>query len=138
MVRAHYKKVLLVAPDVIPHQLNTNLKNLKHISNLNYVFPSIFDYNPEIIIFDYDFTGSDFEKIIRRIKFNRFYQNLKIYCYKNHMDTKTESLLKVLGVEQLIYNKDLSKQLKKKSFINYLGGFLDFTIFKKMSNLSVK
>jgi hypothetical protein len=34
MVRAHFKKVLLVAPDIFLDWLLTDYKNLKHISTI--------------------------------------------------------------------------------------------------------
>ncbi len=113
MIRTRFKKVLLVAPDVFPGQLLTGNKNVKHIAAISGIFPSIFELNPNVIIFDYDYVGADIEKVLRRIKINRFYDKLKICCYKARPNEKTDSLLKALGVDHLFYQEDILKAQKK-------------------------
>jgi hypothetical protein len=77
MIRTRFRKVLLVAPDIFPDELLTGYKNVKHIAAISGIFPSIFEMNPNVIIFDYDFIGNDIEKVLRRIKINRFYDKVK-------------------------------------------------------------
>ena len=77
MIRTRFKKVLLVAPDIFPDQLLTDCKDVKHIQAVSCIFPSLFELNPNLIILDCDYVGSDIEKIIRRIKINKFYNKLK-------------------------------------------------------------
>ena len=115
MIRTRFKKILLVAPDVVPDQLLTDYKNVKHITTLAGIFPGIFELNPNIIVFDYDYVASDIEKIIRRIKMNKFYNKLKICCYKSTHNTQTDELLKALGVDEVIYREDLAHSSKSKT-----------------------
>jgi hypothetical protein len=130
MICDRFKKVILVAPDSFPDELPSNLKYVKHISNMRGVFPAIFEYKPEIVIIDCAFAANELEKVIRRIKFNKFYQNLKIYCYKNLANEKADSLLKAIGVDRIIYTGDLSAPEKSKSLFNQLNSVLDRSIFK--------
>jgi hypothetical protein len=130
MICDRFKKVILVAPEKFPDELTSNLKHVKQISNLRGIFPAIYEYKPEIIILDCAFAGNELEKIIRRIKYNKFYQNLKIYCYKSAANEKADSLLKALGVDQIIYICDLSAPQKSKSLFNQLNSVLDRSIFK--------
>jgi hypothetical protein len=130
MICDRFKKVILVAPETFSDELTSNLKHVKHISKLRGVFPGIFEYNPEIVILDCDFAGNELEKIIRRIKFNKFYQNLKIYCYKNIPNEKADSLLKALGVDKIIYTQDLSEPQKSRSLFNQINSVLDRSLFK--------
>lgn len=136
MDRNRCKKVLLVAPETYPRQLTNDFKDIKHVTNINLVFPTIFESKPEVIILDFDFTGSDLEKIIRRIKFNKYYQNLKICCYKTSSHTKIDSLLKALGVDQIIYQEDLVEIPKNKSITSYLGTILSGTFLKRIASAS--
>lgn len=134
MIGARLKKLLLVAPDVFPQQLIAGYKEVKHISNTTPVFPVIFDFNPDVILFDYDHIGNDLEKTLRRITFNKFYQNLKICCYKNSPNEKTDSFLKALGVDHIIYKDDLTNTPKNKSVINLVESVLDASILKWVAN----
>jgi hypothetical protein len=118
MIRTRFKKVLLVAPAVLPEHLLSDYKNVKHIHAVSQIFPSLFELNPDLIMFDYDFVGNDIEKILRRIKINKFYSKLKICCYKTSPDEKTDSLLKALGVDQLYYRADFAKPQKNKTLMN--------------------
>ena len=136
MVRTRFKKVLLVAPDIFPGELFANSKYVKHISALSSVFPCLFDLNPDVVVFDYDYVGNDLEKILRRIKYNKFYNNLKIYAFKSAPNEKTDSFLKILGVNQIIYTEDLAKQQKNKSVFDYVGTILDTSILKWVANVS--
>jgi len=130
MIRARFKKVLLVANDVFPDQLLTDYEHVKHVSNINSIFPSIYALAPELIIFDYDFVGKDMEKVLRRIKVNRFYDKVKIYCYKNQHNPETDGLLKVLGVDELIYKDELTKDKKEKTVMNSVNSFFDANVLK--------
>jgi hypothetical protein len=83
-----------------------------------------------MIIFDYEFVGKDLEKILRRINNNTFYEKLKICCYKNVPDEKTDGLLKALGVDYLIFQEDLVKPSKNKKLVNNFNAVLDSSILK--------
>jgi len=130
MIRTRYNKVLLVAPEVFPDELLTDYKNVKHISSVSRIFPSLNELNPDLVIFDYEFVGKDLEKILRRININTFYDKLKICCYKSGQDEKTDGLLKVLGVDYLIYHEDLVKPSKNKTRVNNFSTVLDTSILK--------
>ena len=129
MIRTRFNKVLLVAPGVLPEHLLSDYKNVKHIQTISQIFPSLFELNPNLILFDYDFVGNDIEKILRRIKINKFYSRLKICCYKSSPDEKTDSLLKALGVDQLYYHADFAKPQKNKSLLNNFSA-IDAAIMK--------
>ncbi len=130
MIRTRYNKVLLVAPEVFPDELLTDYKNVKHISSISRIFPSLNELNPDLVIFDYEFVGKDLEKILRRININTFYDKLKIYCFKSRPDEKTDGLLKALGVDGLIYQEDLLKPSKNKTMVNNFSAVLDSSILK--------
>lgn len=117
MHRFRYKKVILVAPDIFPKQLTTDLKHVRHVADINLLFPAIFEDKPAAIIFDYDFVGGILEKNIRRIKCNKFYEDVKVICYKSKQNEKIDSFLKAIGVDDIIYNHDLDKKGKNKNLI---------------------
>jgi len=136
MIRTRFKKVLLVAPAVLPDQLLSDYKNVKHVSTITAIFPSIYELNPNVIVFDYDFMGNEMEKIVRRIKMNKFYSKLKICCYKSVPNDKTDSLLKALGVDTLIYHADLEKSPKSKTIISSFNTLVDSSLMKLVGSVS--
>ncbi|HEY5328067.1 MAG TPA: hypothetical protein VIJ27_13780 [Mucilaginibacter sp.] len=134
MVRKHFKKVLLVAPEVFPNELLAGYRNVLHISSVNRIFPSLYELNPAMVIFDYEFVGKDIEKILRRINVNKFYEKLKICCYKSGREEKSDSLLKALGVDYLVYREDLVKP--HKTLLNNFNVVFDTSILKWMGSVS--
>lgn len=130
MIRTRCKKVLLVAPEIFPNQLLTDYTNVKHISAASSIFPSIYEMSPDVIVFDYEFMGKDMEKTIRRIKVNKFYNKIKICCFKNTVNENTDSFLKALGVDHLVYREDLSQTTKSKSLLNTFNSVIDASIVK--------
>jgi hypothetical protein len=130
MIRTRFKRVLLVAPDVVPNQLLVDYKEVKHICTKNAVFPAIYELNPNVIVFDVDFMGKDMEKVLRRIQMNKFYNKIKIYCYKTTPNEKADSLLKALGVDDLIYRDELPKAPKSRSLLNNFNPIIDAAIMK--------
>lgn len=136
MVRTRFKKVLLVAPDVFPDQLIADCKVIKHIAAIGNIFPSLYEFNPDVIIFDYDYLAKDIEKVLRRISINKFYDKLKVCCYKSAPNTKTDDLLKTLGVDHLIYTEDILKPQKNKAARTNLGTIFDSSILKWVASTS--
>jgi hypothetical protein len=136
MIRTRFKKVLLVAPEVFPNRLLTDYENVKHISALSAIFPAIFELNPHVIVFDYDYMGKDMEKILRRISINKFYDKIKICCYKSEPNEKIDDFLKVLGVDQMVYLEDLARLKKNKPAVNSLNTIFDASIMKLMASVS--
>jgi len=136
MIRTRFKKVLLVAPDFYPEQLLANFKEVKRIAAVTSIFPALYEFNPDLIIIDYDYIGKDIEKVLRRIKINKFYDKLKICCYKSAPNEKTDSLLKALGADQLIYQEDLAKSKKNKNILGNMGTAFDISILKWMGTVS--
>ena len=136
MIRTRFKKVLLVAPNDIPDQLLTDYKNVKQITSVSAVFPAIFEAQPDLIVFDCDFMGKDMENTLRRLKANKFYDKIKICGYKGSPNTKTDSLLKVLGVEQMIYLEDLNKKRKANPVISGINNIVDASIMKLVASVS--
>jgi hypothetical protein len=135
MIRTRFKKVLLVAPDIFPDQLIADYGNVKHVSTTTGIFPSIYEVSPDVIVFDYEFVGKDLENVLRRIRVNKFYNKIKICCYKNTPNEKTDSLLKALGVDQLVYREDLvAKAVNNSKVLNTVNSFIDASIIKWVAN----
>ena len=135
-MRTSYRNVLLVAPDVFPIQSSFDYKKLKHVSSFQLIFPTIFELNPDLIVFDHNFMGGELEKVLRRIQINKFYNKTKIFCYKDDPHTRTDGLLKALGVDQFIYREDLLKLAKSKTPANKVTTIFDTSIFKLAGNIS--
>ena len=134
MIFNKYEKVLLVAPSNFSVQLLVSDKLIKHITSVDRVFPAIYEMAPNIIIFDYDYLSDDLEKILRRIRSNSFYNKIKIYCLKNTADTKTDELLKTLGVNHVIFKNELQKQ--KKGGLNQVKLIFDSAFNDLLVNAS--
>ncbi len=96
-------KFLIIVADTTSHIIVPVKKNLVHINCINRIFPAIHECKPEGIILDHDFLGGEMEKILRRLRSNPFYRNIKISCYKSKPHTKIDDLLKTLGVQHFIY-----------------------------------
>ena len=104
-------------------------KEITLVTAATRLFPAIHQFQPEAIFFDYEYTGADIERILRRLKSNVFYKKIKIYCYKKTWHTRTDSLLKTLGIDTFIYADDLQKQLKsKKHTFTALGNLLETAV----------
>lgn len=130
MIRTRFKKVLLVAPEIFPNQLLADYTNVRHVTAASSVFPSIYEQSPDVIVFDYELMGKEFEKTLRRIKTNKFYNKIKICCFKNTVNEKTDSFLKVLGVDHMIYREQLTENAKSKSLLNTFNSVIDASIVK--------
>jgi hypothetical protein len=136
MIRTRFKKVLLVAPEIFPNQLLTDYTNVRHVTATSGVFPSIYEQSPDVIVFDYEFMGKELEHILRRIQTNKFYNKIKICCFKNSPNEKTDSFLKVLGVDHLIYREQLTEKSKSKSLLNAFNSVIDASIVKWVINVT--
>ena len=120
------EKVLLVAPNIFSVQLLESNRQIKHITSVNRVFPSIHEMVPNIIVFDYDYLSEDMEKILRRIRANPYYNKIKICCFKSSPNRKIDGFLKVLGVNHVIYKDEL--QNSAKGAINHVKSIFDPTL----------
>ncbi|HZY38799.1 MAG TPA: hypothetical protein VFE53_19200 [Mucilaginibacter sp.] len=137
MIRSRSKKVILVAPEIFPEQLIRGYSNLKQINAIVSLFPSIYEFNPDLIIIDHDYVGAkDVEKTLRRIRSNKFYDKIRIHCFKADRNEKTDSLLKVLGVEQFIYREDLLKSQKQHGVLNSVNSIIDNSIMAFTASVS--
>jgi hypothetical protein len=126
MIHTKSERVLLVAPNIFSVQLLASNKQIKHITSVDRVFPSIYEMAPHIIVFDYDYLSNDMEKILRRIRTNSYYNKIKICCFKSGQNRKIDSFLKVLGVNHVIYKDELLNPTK--STINHVKSILDTTV----------
>ena len=108
MINAVNRKVLIVAPDISSDNLLLYSSQVKHVSNKLDIFPAIYEWNPDVLVFDSEFMGSDMEKALRRIKGNKFYDNITVCVYKAKKDEKVDSMLIILGVDQLVYTELIS------------------------------
>jgi hypothetical protein len=136
MIRTRFKKVLLVAPNDVADRLLTDYKNVKQVTAVNAVFPAIFESQPDIIVFDCDFMGKEMENTLRRLKINKFYNRIKICGFKSAPNSKIDSLLKVLGVDQMLYLEDLNKQHKVNPVIEGINTIVDASILKLVASVS--
>ncbi|MCR8558635.1 hypothetical protein KXD93_13345 [Mucilaginibacter sp. BJC16-A38] len=136
MIRTRFKKVLLVAPDIFPNQLLADYTNVRHVSATSSIFPSIYELSPDVIVFDYEFMGKEMEKTLRRIKVNKFYSKVKICCFKNTANEKTDSFLKAIGVDYFVYRADLGENSKNKSVLNTFNSIIDASIVKWVMNVT--
>ncbi|HEY8929988.1 MAG TPA: hypothetical protein VIM55_12395 [Mucilaginibacter sp.] len=134
MIRTRFKKVLLVAPEIFPNKLLTDYTNVRHVSVASGIFPAIHETTPDVIVFDYEFMGKGLENTLRRIQTNKFYNKIKICCYKNSPNEKVDSFLKVLGVDHFVYRQDLMRDTKNKSVLNALNSIVDASIVKWVIN----
>jgi hypothetical protein len=107
MIYNKSERILLVAPNIFSVQVLESNKQIKHITSIDRVFPTIYEMVPSIIIFDYDYLSDDLEKILRRIRTNSYYNKIKICCFKSSPNGNIDSFLKILGVNQVIYKSEL-------------------------------
>jgi len=126
MIHYRTERVLLVAPNIFSVQLLKNNKQIKHITAVDRVFPAIYEMAPHIIIFDYDFMDKDMEKILRRIRTNSYYNKIRICCFKSSADHKIDGLLKVLGVNHVIYKNELHDT--SKAAVSHIKSVLDSAV----------
>ncbi len=126
MLHFRTERVLLVAPNIFSVQILANNKQIRQIASVDRVFPAIHEMAPHMIVFDYDFLSSDMERILRRIRTNPYYNKIKICCFKNDQSRKIDGLLKVLGVNHVIYKEELHNPTKET--MNHVKSILDSTV----------
>ena len=126
MIHIRSERVLLVAPNIFSVTLLASNKQIRHITSVDRVFPSIYDMIPNLIVFDYDYLSNDMEKILRRIRTNPYYNKIKICCFKSSPNRKIDEFLKVLGVNHVIYKEELHNPTK--AAINHVKSILDSTV----------
>jgi hypothetical protein len=136
MIFSKSEKVLLVAPNIFSVELLANNKQIKHITSIDRVFPSIFEMQPNIIVFDYDYLSEDMEHILRRIRQNSFYKKIKICCFKNGPNSRIDSFLQMLGVNHVIYKNELQNQTGTS--INQVKSIFDKAVSNLLVNASLE
>ena len=135
MIRSRSKKVLLIAPGIFPDRLLAGYDNVKHVSVTSNIFPNIHNLKPDVIFFDHAYVGNDLEKILRRLQTNTYYKNIKICLYKDTESVKADDLLKVLGVDHIIYNHDLQKTPKSKAALNAIYSLIDASLIRWVAGI---
>jgi hypothetical protein len=135
MIRIKSEKVLLVAPNVFSVEVLSSNKQIRHVTSAANIFPAIFEMNPNLIVFDYDYLQKDIDKIIRRIRSNSYYDKLKICCYKTQANTKTDGLLKALGTDYILYREEFTKP-EIKPTVNPFRNVIDSTIMNLLVTAS--
>lgn len=136
MIRVRSKNVLLVAPDSFSVELLPNNKQFRQISATSRIFPYIHEIKPDVLVFDYDHVSADIEKILRRLKSNPAYSRIKICCYKIKEQPKADSLLKVLGVDQIFYEDDFKTVEKSKGILSAASAIFEATIIPMLAKTS--
>jgi hypothetical protein len=135
MIHFRSERVLLVAPNIFSVQILASNKQIRHISSVDRVFPSIYEMIPNLIVFDYDYLNHDLEKILRRIRTNPYYNKIKICCFKSSPNRKIDEFLKVLGVNHVIYKDDLHNPTKET--MSHVKSILDSTVTDLLVNASL-
>ncbi|MDB4902759.1 MAG: hypothetical protein JWQ63_2040 [Mucilaginibacter sp.] len=130
------EKVLLVAPNIFSVELMADNKQIRHITSIDRVFPTIFEMQPTIIVFDYDYLSEDMEHILRRIRQNSFYKRIKICCFKSSPNSRTDSFLQMLGVNHVIYKNELQNQTE--TAINQVKSIFDNAVTNLLVNASLE
>ncbi|HEK19377.1 hypothetical protein [Mucilaginibacter sp.] len=130
MIRSRSKKVLLVAPDSFPSRLLDQYENVNHISSITAIFPCIHEFKPDVILFDHAHMNEHMERVLRRLRSNMFYKNIRICCYKHTESVRNDATLKVLGVHHMIYHDDLQKVSKSKHALNAINNIIDTSLLK--------
>jgi hypothetical protein len=136
MIRTRSKKVLLVAHEAFPARLLAGYDNVKHISAAAAIFPAIQALIPDVIFLDYTHMGSDLERVLRRLRTNVFYKSVKVYLYKDQEHSKTDSLLKALGVDHIIYHTDLQKTSNSSASITAIYNVIDASLVKWLAGVA--
>lgn len=126
-------KPLLVVTDAATNIVIPLKRKLISVNHINRIFPAIHELQPSGIVLDHDYLGNDMEKVLRRIRCNPFYNNIKIYCYKSNPHTKVDDLLKVLGVQQFIY-AGLKKQPNPNTPVKIFNDMLQSTSITKLAD----
>jgi hypothetical protein len=99
-------RVLLVSPTNFSVPMLAGKKVIRHVTTLDRVFPAIHEDQPNIIVFDYDHYNEGMEKVLLRLRGNKFYNKIKIYCYKSTPDQKTDAYLRELGANFVVYKSE--------------------------------
>jgi hypothetical protein len=101
------RKVLFATNDALVQcpTFNENTQIFR-VDTISKVFPVIFANKPDLIFIDYDCFCKETENLIRRIRTNRFYDSMKICCFKDSKEIRTDTLLKAIGTDYFIYRKD--------------------------------
>jgi hypothetical protein len=135
MIHFKTERVLLVAPNIFSVKLLASNKQIKHITQVDRVFPAIYELAPHMIVFDYDYLNKDMEKILRRIRTNAYYNKIRICCFKSTPNRRIDEFLKVLGVNHVIYREEL--QNPSKASINHVKSILDPAVTDLLMNASL-
>jgi hypothetical protein len=99
-------RVLLVSPTNFSVPILAGKKVIRHVTTLDRVFPAIHEEQPNIIVFDYDHYSEGIEKVLLRLRGNKFYNKIKVYCCKSKPDQKTDAYLKELGASFVVYKSE--------------------------------
>jgi hypothetical protein len=135
MIRTRFKKVLLISQEHSQHQLQADHGHVRHIHALDRIFPSIFELNPNLIVFDYNYISKDMERIVRRIRTNSFYSKIKICCYKNKIEPKADGFLKAIGVDYFVYEEELQAIQNNKSIAHMFTDILDKPVLAMLNGV---
>ena len=136
MIRTRSKRVLLVAPKAFPEKQLSGYNTVRQVSAPGTIFPSIYEFKPDVILFDHDHMGANLENVLRRLSSNPFYRNIKICCYKSHEHTQIDGLLKVLGVNHFFYKKDVERVSKSKAALDAINNILDASIVNWVAGIA--
>lgn len=136
MIRTRSKRVLLVAPQTFPDQLLAEYDNVSRISAITTIFPSIHDIKPDVILFDHAHMAGNMERVLRRLQTNPFYKHIKVCCYKHTESVTADAMLKVLGVDHMIYQADLQKASKGNATLNAINNLVNASLLRLMAGVA--
>jgi len=126
----------LVAPRAFPEELIVGYQTVRQVIAQGAIFPSIHELLPDVILFDYEHMGANFEKVLRRLQSNNFYRNIKICCYKSKEQTSVDGLLKVLGVDYFFYQEDVETMSKSKAALSALNNIIDASLVNWVAGIA--
>ncbi|RCH54968.1 hypothetical protein DJ568_10870 [Mucilaginibacter hurinus] len=135
MIRRRFNKVLLVAPDNCPRRLAAEYDYVKHVPEIDRLFPVIFDFKPDLVLFDYEYVKCDLERIVRRLRMNPFYNKTKICCYKVKPNRDTDDFLKAIGVNYFIYPGDLVSDSSTDK-VSIFSAILDASLMRVLAKVA--
>jgi len=102
-------EILVVGTDDFHALFNDLESNVRCIKSLKSIFPSLYMFCPAVVIVEYEHFKSAFDYYLMRIRANKYYDKLKVYCCINEPD---ESLLEYLKTfrSQTILSSEVNQQ----------------------------
>jgi len=115
------KKILIILSKNSELIIKSHDGNIIYIDKKNLIFPTLFTLCPNIFIIEDSYLDENLVKILGRIKANKFYNQMRIYCYIPS-GTNTNSnykYLKIIGINAVLDENTVSKLIAKANSSNW-------------------